>query len=164
MGHEVPSPFAKQLSTQLSSSFPIENVDELEAVIDFNLKYIKRHKDDFASLLFLEFGKCAGATITAKTAKTMVARVQKRIYRSTRTSQRSIAIDVEANSEVSISKFKGVIDEFVCQLSASDALIFNLLCLENESISSICQKLGMQKSAVYKRRADLRDRFQHFVS
>jgi DNA-directed RNA polymerase specialized sigma24 family protein len=92
----------------------------------------------------------------------VVARVSKRIYRSTRQSKQPLPIDVEAKSENSSMQIKLDIDEFLKTLSASDSILFSLRYLDDEPVSSICQKIGMEKSVIYERLDKLRNRFKNF--
>ena len=156
------SPFATALSAQLCSLLPIVDEKELASAIDFNIKYIDKHRDDFASLLFLEFANPPQDTIDSKLARKVVARVSKRIYRSTRQFKQPLPIDVEAKSENSSMQIKLDIDEFLKTLSASDSILFSLRYLDDEPVSSICQKIGMEKSVIYERLDKLRNRFKNF--
>lgn len=158
------TPFADRLSEQLRSFFPIEDGEELAAVIDFNAKFIDVDQhDDLASLLFIEFGQCSESEITLDMAKTIVSRVQKRIYRATRKREQALERDVAAKSYVAQSDVERVTEEFVATLPADEILLFQLRYVEGESTSLICEKLGLKKSTVYERLAILRNRFERFV-
>ena len=74
-----------------------------------------------------------------------------------------IAMDIEAKNDLPLCEVKRVIEEFSNTLSISDAILFNMICLDDVPIPLLCQKLGMKKSVVYKRIAELRDRFERFV-
>ena len=72
-------------------------------------------------------------------------------------------MDVEAKDDLPLSEVKRAIEEFSNTLSISDAILFNMICSDDVPIRVLCQKLDMKKSAVYKRIAELRARFEQFV-
>jgi RNA polymerase sigma factor (sigma-70 family) len=159
-----PTAFAESLSAQLRSFFPISNGEELASVIDFNANFIGRDQhDDLASLLFVEFGQCAEESITLDAAKAIVARVQKRLYRSTRKKEQTLDRDVQAESYVAQTEVESIIREVARTLPADDMLLFQLRYVEDKPVASICEELGLAKSTVYTRLEVLRQRFERFV-
>ncbi len=158
-----PSLFAAKLSEQLRKFFRIEDGEELAAVIDFNAKFIEQHRDDLASLLFIEFGEFHEPTITLDMAKAIVARVQKRIYRTTRKREQSLEGEVEAKRSITPTDVDRVIEDFVATLPTEEIVLFQLRFVDGRSINEICQKFGLKKSNAYERLAVLRERFERFV-
>lgn len=158
-----PSLFAKNLSELLRSYFPIENREELAVIIDFNARFIEQHREELAGLLFIEFSECDGPVITLNTAKKIVARVQKRIYRDTLKREQSLEIEVESKHSSTSTEEKRIIEEFMATLSTEDILLFQLRYVEGCPVIDICQELGAKKSNIYERLSRIEESFKRFV-
>ena len=157
------SKYAEQLSDQLRSFFPIADGGELAGVIDFNAKFIERHRDELASLLFIEFGECDDSEITLEMAKKVVARVQKRIFRSTQNSHLEIKKEIQSDESLSESEIQRILKEYVESLVMEDMVLFHLRYLEGKTVNEICKRTGGTKSHVYKKLGELREGFERFI-
>lgn len=158
------SKFAKELSDQLREFFSIKDRGELAVVIEFNARFIERHRDEMASLLFIEFSECKEPEITLEIAKKVIARVQKRIYRSTQDSQSEIKKEVPSSNYLSESEIQSVVKDYFKTLRSEDMVLFHLRHLEGKSVRDIGNEMGVSKSTVYQKLDELRESFEQFLA
>lgn len=169
----MPTDFAKNLSRRLCEFFAISaselEKEELSSAIDFHAQHLdERSKEDLEPLLFVECGEeSRERQLTIKAAKTIVARVQKRILRDSRRYKQLPDDFVQAQGTADPGHFERVLKQFKAflksRLSLRDAIIFELYFIQGVGVSSICDRLRIQKSAVYERIRIVRQQFKVFL-
>lgn len=143
--------FAEELSGLLQLHFTIQDGKDLTATIEFNSTFIWKQRDELAPLLFIEFSDCKESEITPTLARTIVARVQKRIYRGIRRPESSVH-DLElADTSVSESEQSRIFREIKATLSVEDYIIFEMKFVLGLSAVEIGNRLGLKKTSVYER-------------
>lgn len=143
--------FAEELSGLLQLHFPIQDANDLTATIEFNSTFIWKQRDELAPLLFIEFSGCKECLITPELARTIVSRVQKRIYRGIRKRESSVH-DLElADRRGSESEQIQIFREIKAILPVEDYVLFQMKFIDGISAVEICNRLGLKKTSLYER-------------
>jgi len=169
----VPTDFARKLSQQVCEFFSITvslpEREDLARVIDFHARHIDPpDRDDLEPLLFIECGKeSQHRPLTIKDVKTIISRVQKRIFRDSRrihSMPDNVAESRQALTPAALQRVIGQFRSFLeTELSLRDAVIFEMYFIEGSGVSSLCDRLGIKKSTAYERIRLVREKFRTFL-
>jgi hypothetical protein len=170
----VSSSFARYVA-QLISELPRVTLlqDELSRfarAVDYHVKFLPQScLEDFASLISVECLEAANTkepqqpvTLDLDALKSILSRVQKRVYREITKHKLDKLTDVAENdlrTEVSPQTLQEVLEileaYITTEVSPRDGHIFSLRYIQNQSADEIASQLRMGKSIIYRRLAKI---------
>ena len=153
---------SRQIAKMLIERFAIDvTEDELAHFVRFNSRYLDDEgQDALVGALFVEFATKAGS------AKTVIARVAKRLYRER---HRPLSLEEVGPVEATRNAFDmtQLIPKFLKQLHAKSELekmyVFDQLFVEGRSALDVSRQLGVKKHKIYDLRDSLQNEFRQFL-